>query len=84
MAAGERERGELSREAYQGTLGRTRTETVQVWMPDGSIRALSVYVAVDAEADPGLATLARAGGLHNVGRASSSRFLSSITSRVRG
>jgi hypothetical protein len=67
MAAGERERGELSREAYQGTLGRTRTETVQVWMPDGSIRALSVYVAVDAEADPGLATLARAGGLHNVG-----------------
>jgi hypothetical protein len=67
MATGERERGELSSEAYRGTPGRTRTESVQVWMPDGSIRALSVYVGVDAEADPGLATLARAGTLHHVG-----------------
>jgi hypothetical protein len=68
MAAGERERGESSQGApYQGTLGRTRTESVQVWLPDGGIRAVSVYVAVDADADPGLATLARAGTLHHVG-----------------
>lgn len=51
---------------YQGALGRTRSEPVQVWMPDGTIRALSVYVSVDALADPALATLARAGTLHHV------------------
>src|SRR5687768_7213576 len=51
---------------YQGALGRTRSEPVQVWMPDGTIRALSVYVGVDAQADPALATLARAGTLHHV------------------
>ncbi len=67
MATGERERGESSEAPYRGTLGRTRTEVVQVWMPDGGIRALSVYVGVDAEADPGLAALARAGALHQVG-----------------
>jgi hypothetical protein len=71
MAGGERESqgaqqrgvGELP---YDGTLGRTRTEPVQVWMPDGTIAALSVYVGVDAQADPALAALARAGTLHQV------------------
>ncbi len=51
---------------YQGALGKTRTETVQVWMPDGRVRALSVYVGVNAATDPGLATLARGGTLHLV------------------
>jgi hypothetical protein len=71
MAGGEREsQGAQQRGAselpYGGTLGRTRTEPVQVWMPDGTIAALSVYVGVDAQADPALAALARAGTLHQV------------------
>lgn len=35
-------------------------------MPDGTIRALSVYVGIDAAADPALAALARAGTLHHI------------------
>lgn len=68
MADGDRERrgAEAFGEAYDGARGRTRTEPVQVWMPDGTIRALSVYVGVDADADPALATLARAGTLHHI------------------
>lgn len=52
--------------AYEGVSGRTRTEMVQVWMPDGQIRALPVYVGVDAQQDPALAALARSGHLHDV------------------
>lgn len=71
MAGGDREsQGAHQRAAgeapYEGTLGRTRTEPVQVWMPDGTIAALSVYVGVDAQSDPALAALARAGTLHQV------------------
>ncbi len=62
---GER-RGAGDEEAYQGVLGRTRAETVQVWMPGGRVRALPVYVGIDAAADPGLVGLARAGALHHV------------------
>jgi hypothetical protein len=51
---------------YQGTLGRTRTEVVQVWMPDESVRTFPVYVGIDAVADPALAALARGGRLHHV------------------
>lgn len=51
---------------YAGVLGRTRSEAVQVLMPDGSLRSLSVYVGIDAVADPALAALARAGTLHHV------------------
>ena len=51
---------------YAGMLGRTRSEAVQVLMPDGSIRSLSVYTGIDAVADPALAALARAGTLHHV------------------
>lgn len=60
--------GQVSRDdlPYAGTLGRTRSEAVQVLMPDGSIRSLSVYVGIDAVADPALAALARAGTLHHV------------------
>ncbi|HEX6245462.1 MAG TPA: hypothetical protein VFZ61_31280, partial [Polyangiales bacterium] len=60
------DRFEADTEVYDGARGRTRTEPVQVWMPDGSIRALSVYVGIDADADPALATLARAGTLHHI------------------
>jgi hypothetical protein len=61
-------RGGLSQDdlPYAGVLGRTRNETVQVLMPDGALRALSVYTGVDAVADPALAALARAGTLHHV------------------
>jgi hypothetical protein len=52
---------------YQGALGQTRTETVQVWVPDGSMRAHSVYVAIDAAHDPALAAIARGGTLHHLG-----------------
>jgi len=52
---------------YLGALGRTRTETAQVWMPDGKIRALSVYTGVDATSDPALAGIACAGTLHQLG-----------------
>jgi hypothetical protein len=62
-----RTRGPSGGGAYEGNLGRTRTEIVQVWMPDDSVRALPVYVGVDAVADPALATLARSGMLHHVG-----------------
>ncbi len=51
---------------YKGVLGRTRTENVQVWMPDGSVRAYSVYVGVDSSADPDVAILARTGMLHQL------------------
>ncbi|MFT3926350.1 MAG: hypothetical protein QM778_27640 [Myxococcales bacterium] len=59
-------RGSGDEGPYQGALGRTRAETVQVWMPDGKVRALSVYVGVDRSTDAGLATLARSGALHHV------------------
>jgi len=59
-------RGSGDEGPYQGVLGRTRAESVQVWMPDGKVRALSVYVGVDCSADSGLATLARSGALHHV------------------
>lgn len=52
---------------YAGMLGRTRSEVLQVLMPDGSIRSLSIYVGIDAVADPALAALARAGTLHQLG-----------------
>ncbi len=52
---------------YLGALGRTRTETAQVWTPDGRIRALPVYTGVDAASDPALAAIACAGTLHHVG-----------------
>ncbi len=52
---------------YRGLVGRTRSETAQVLMNDGTIRSLSVYTGIDAVADPGLAALARAGTLHQVG-----------------
>jgi hypothetical protein len=52
---------------YRGVLGRTRTESVQVWMPDGAVRAQSVVVGVDAADDPELAARARAGILHRLG-----------------
>ncbi|MET0341145.1 MAG: hypothetical protein ABW252_09085 [Polyangiales bacterium] len=51
---------------YRGQVGRTRSEAVQVLMPDGGIRSLAAYVGVDAVADPALAALARAGTLHQV------------------
>jgi hypothetical protein len=51
---------------YAGVLGRTRSETVQVLMPDGALRSLSVFTGIDAAADPALAALARAGTLHHV------------------
>jgi hypothetical protein len=51
---------------YAGAAGRTRSEALQVLMPDGFIRSLSVYTSIDAIADPGLAALARAGTLHQV------------------
>jgi chromosome segregation protein len=56
----------LTEQPYLGLFGRTRHEQVQVWMPDGSIRSMSVCVAVDAVADPTLAAQARAGLLHDV------------------
>ena len=62
---GER-RGPWDEGPYQGALGRTRAETVQVWMPDGRVRALPVYVGIDASTDGGLVALARAGALHRV------------------
>lgn len=52
---------------YAGMLGRTRSEVVQVLMPDGAVRSLSIYVGIDAVADPALAALARAGTLHHLG-----------------
>jgi len=51
---------------YAGVLGRTRSEAVQVLMPDGAIRSLAVFTGIDAVADPALAALARAGTLHHV------------------
>jgi hypothetical protein len=51
---------------YAGMMGRTRSEAVQVLMPDGSLQSLSVYTGIDAVADPALAALARAGTLHHV------------------
>ncbi|HEY6878002.1 MAG TPA: hypothetical protein VI299_08275, partial [Polyangiales bacterium] len=51
---------------YAGALGRTRNETVQVLMPDGALRSLTVITRVDAVADPALAALARSGNLHHV------------------
>lgn len=57
---------ESSEPAYQGALGKTREETVQVWMPDGRVRSVPVYVGINAATDPGLAALARAGTLHVV------------------
>ncbi|HEX5658653.1 MAG TPA: hypothetical protein VFX59_15735 [Polyangiales bacterium] len=61
-------RGETARvdAPYAGVLGRTRNEAVQVLMPDGSLRSVSVYVGIDADEDPALAALARAGQLHHV------------------
>jgi hypothetical protein len=53
-------------EPYTGLLGRTRTDAVQVLLPDGSIRSLVVHVGVDAVTDPALATAARAGSLHRL------------------
>ncbi len=64
MGSEQGERWGADEAPYQGALGKTRAETVQVWMPDGRVRALSVYVGVNAVSDPGLATLARAGTLH--------------------
>src|SRR5688572_21613915 len=54
-------------EPYRRVLGRTRTASVQVWMPDGALRSWSVVVGIDAVADPELATRARAGLLHRLG-----------------
>ncbi|MDB4974353.1 MAG: Methyltransferase type 11 [Myxococcaceae bacterium] len=51
---------------YAGLIGRTRSEAVQVWLPDDSIRALSVHTGIDAAADPDLAQAARAGSLHEL------------------
>jgi hypothetical protein len=51
---------------YAGRLGSTRNEPVHVLMPDGSVRSVSVYTAIDAVSDPALAALARAGTLHHV------------------
>jgi hypothetical protein len=51
---------------YAGMLGRTRNEAVQVLMPDGGLRSMSVYTGIDAAADPALAALARAGTLHHI------------------
>ncbi|MDB4988702.1 MAG: Methyltransferase type 11, partial [Myxococcaceae bacterium] len=51
---------------YEGLVGRTRSEAVQVLLPDDSLRALSVHTGVDAAADPALAAAARAGTLHQL------------------
>ncbi len=53
---------------YLGVLGKTRTEMAQVWMPDGKIRALSIYTGIDAAADPALARIACVGTLHHLGQ----------------
>ena len=49
---------------YQGKLGTSRLESVHVPLPDGRIRSVAVYVAVNLASDPHLAGAATSGGLH--------------------
>lgn len=49
---------------YEGAPGRTRQRSVHVPLADGRVRSVSVYVAVDVVADPGLREPALNGALH--------------------
>jgi hypothetical protein len=49
---------------YQGKLGTSRLEHVHVPLPDGRVRSVAVYVAVNVASDPHLATAATSGALH--------------------
>ncbi|MFO0685200.1 MAG: hypothetical protein U0234_24280 [Sandaracinus sp.] len=56
---------ELAAEApYQGNIGASRRESVHVPLPDGRIRSISVYRAVNVGTDPQLGAAAAAGSLH--------------------
>lgn len=58
-------RGPEATEApYLGKAGTSRLENVHVPLPDGRIRSVAVYVAVNVATDPQLAGAATAGGLH--------------------
>lgn len=58
--------GEAGTDGYQGDLGRTRSQRIQVWAAGGQLQMATVCVGVDAQADPDLATAARAGTLHQL------------------
>ena len=49
---------------YQGKLGASRLESVHVPLPDGRIRSVALYVAVNLASDPHLAGAATSGALH--------------------
>src|SRR6187551_994354 len=49
---------------YQGKIGASRLENVHVPLPDGRIRSVAVYVAVNVATDAHLAGAATTGGLH--------------------
>jgi hypothetical protein len=53
-----------SQNAYQGSLGRTRTEVVHVTGPKGELVAATVYTTIDALGDPELADRLRADTLN--------------------
>ena len=50
-----------SQNAYRGSIGRTRTETVHVTGPSGELIPATVYTAIDAVSDPELAERLHAG-----------------------
>ncbi|HTR51196.1 MAG TPA: hypothetical protein VMJ10_10855 [Kofleriaceae bacterium] len=55
-----------SQSAYQGSIGRTRTETVHVTGPGGALIAHQVHTSIDAVADPELVERLYAGTLNQV------------------
>jgi hypothetical protein len=55
---------DTSEASYQGKLGASRLENVHVPLPDGRVRSVAVYLAVNVATDPQLAGAATSGGLH--------------------
>lgn len=55
---------DASEAPYQGKVGASRLEHVHVPLPDGRIRSVSVYRAVNVGTDPQLGAAAAAGSLH--------------------
>lgn len=49
---------------YQGKIGASRLENVHVPLPDGRVRTVAIYRAVNAATDPQLGSTALAGNLH--------------------
>lgn len=65
VSEGAAPRGPEAGEApYQGKIGASRLENVHVSLPDGRVRSVAVYLAVNVATDAQLNGAALAGGLH--------------------